>query len=115
MKCRHAVCVVRSSMTAPRAVLPGTTYMLSRRTTRRYFLLRPDADGTMQQILLYTLAATAKELGIDVHCIAGMSTHPHEDIGVIVLVIRRPDVYFDPNNPRWPEEIELPIPMPKPS
>jgi hypothetical protein len=36
-----------SEMTAPREIIPGTTYLVTRRCTQRQFLLRP-SRGTNQ-------------------------------------------------------------------
>ena len=65
-------------MTKPRFIRPGRTWMITRRTTRRHFLLRPDADGTMQQIYWYTTAVVAAKFGILVHALQVLSTHVHE-------------------------------------
>jgi len=51
--------------------------MSRRRTTLRHFLLRPDSDGTSQNIFLYCLAYAARKFGIRVHAIVVMSTHYH--------------------------------------
>ncbi|MDH5675378.1 MAG: transposase, partial [Myxococcales bacterium] len=67
-------------MTLACQVLPGKTYMLTRRVTRRHWLLRPDADGTSQQIYLYTLGYNANQHGILVHNLCQMSSHDHETI-----------------------------------
>ena len=64
-------------MSRPRPVLPGVIAMSTRRTTLRHFLLRPDADGTSQNIFLYCLAYAARKFGIQVHAIVVMSTHYH--------------------------------------
>ena len=52
--------------------------MITRRTTRRHFLLRPDADGTIQQLYWYTTAVLAKKFGIKIHAVQMLSTHLHE-------------------------------------
>ncbi|MDH5670671.1 MAG: hypothetical protein OEZ06_00885 [Myxococcales bacterium] len=67
-------------MTRARQVLPGKTYVLARRVTRRHWLLRPDADGSSQQIHLYTFGYNANEHGILVHNLCQMSSHDHETI-----------------------------------
>jgi hypothetical protein len=36
-----------------------------------------------------------------------------DDVGRRVVRVRRPDFYFDPENPQWPDEVEIPIVMPK--
>lgn len=67
-------------MSLPRQVLPGTTYVLSRRTTRRYFLFRPDRDRKMERIFWYCLAVAAQKHGVLVHAANLMSNHPHVGI-----------------------------------
>ena len=57
-------------MTRPRIVDPGATLALSRRTTRRHFLLNPHEARQMEQVYWYCLAYAA--------CL--MSTHSHEVI-----------------------------------
>jgi REP-associated tyrosine transposase len=64
-------------VTLPRCILPGTTWLLSRRTTRRFFLFRPDADGALQRIYLYCLAFAAHKYGILVHAAVLLSDHGH--------------------------------------
>ena len=50
-------CIER--MTRPRIVDPGATLALSRRTTRRHFLLNPDEARQMEQVYWYCLAYAA--------------------------------------------------------
>jgi len=50
---------------------------VSRRTTRRFFLLRPDAGGEQQRLFLYLLGVAAAKHGIRVYCVICMSTHYH--------------------------------------
>lgn len=52
--------------------------MVTRRTTRRYYLLRPDAEGVSRRIYLYVTAVIAKKFGIEVHALQVLSTHMHE-------------------------------------
>lgn len=66
---------MRVEMTLPRQVLPGSTYLITRRTLRRHFLLRPDAE--MRGVIVYLLAVSAKRSGILVHSFCAMSTHVH--------------------------------------
>jgi len=65
-------------MTRPRIVDPGATLALSRRTTRRHFLLHPDEARQMEQCYWYCLAYAAKLHGVVVHAACLMSTHAHE-------------------------------------
>jgi REP element-mobilizing transposase RayT len=62
-------------MTAPRQVLPGTTYLVTRRCTQRQFLLRP--SRLTSQVFLYLLAVAAARCGIEVHAYCVMSNHYH--------------------------------------
>ena len=59
-------------------VTPGTTWALSRRTTRRHFLFNPDEAGQMEQCYWYCLGYAAKTHGVVVHAACLMSTHSHE-------------------------------------
>jgi putative transposase len=185
----------RRRMTQPRCIRPGRTTTVTRRTTRRHFLLRPDPDGRAQQIYWYTTAVMAAKFGILLHAVQVLSTHMHEvltdpngvlpnfvrernrllanalkvhrgwpeevfqrapasyvelygpdavlkqigytlancveaglvdhpdqwpgvtvsvdDIGSKVIEVERPPVYFDPENPQWPERVTLRIEMPQ--
>jgi len=67
-------------MTRPRIVDPGATLALSRRTTRRHFLLNPDEARKMEQIYWYCLGHAAQVHGVLVHAACLMSTHAHEVI-----------------------------------
>src|SRR5512141_3450550 len=62
-------------MTAPRQILTGTTYLVTRRCFQRQFLLRPCA--TTNDIFLYVLAVAARRFGIAVHAFCVMSNHFH--------------------------------------
>ncbi len=181
-------------MTQPRCIVPDETTMITRRTTQRFYLLRPDADQTSQDIYWYTTAVLAKKFGVQLHAVQVLSTHMHEivtdvrgvlpafvrernralanalkchrgwaeevfqrrpasyvrlhgadailkeigytlancveaglvshpsqwpgvtvsahDIGRRIIRVRRPDVYFDPTNPVWPEFATIEITMP---
>jgi putative transposase len=72
-------------MSQPRSILPGATYLLTRRVLRRHLLLRPDAAIT--GLILYALAISARRFGIHVHALCAMSTHLHlvvtDDRGVL--------------------------------
>jgi hypothetical protein len=173
-------------------ILPGATYLLTRRALRRHMLFRPDPSIT--QLILYTLGVSAHRYGIQVHAVCAMSTHIHvvvtdvrgvlpqflqffhrllalgtkvlrrwegpvwdpeqtsvvrlmtrdavvqkmaytlanpviaglvrrahqwpgakvliHELGSGALRARRPNVYFDPTNPWWPDEVSLPIVLP---
>jgi putative transposase len=181
-------------MTRRRIIEAGTTWALSRRTTRRYFLLNPDQARRLEQCYWYCLGLAAQRHGVAVHAGCLMSTHSHEvvtdvrgvlprflqefhrllalttkalrgwpgevfdkrstgqhalwtpeatvealaylisnpveamavryakdwpgahtvprDIGTRVMKVERPPCYFDPENPDWPEVVELCLEMP---
>ncbi|MFY3745080.1 transposase [Anaeromyxobacter sp. Red801] len=62
-------------MTAPRQVLPGVSYLVTRRCFQRMFLLRP--SPATNAIFLYVLAVAARRYGILVHAFCVMSNHFH--------------------------------------
>ncbi len=62
-------------MTAPREIIPGRFYFLTRRTTQRQFLLRPDGETT--RIFAYCLAEAAQRCEIDLVAWLAMSNHYH--------------------------------------
>jgi len=63
------------SMTWPRRIVPGTTYLLTRRCTQRRFMLAP--RGIVPKLLGYCVALAADRHGIEVHAITSMSNHWH--------------------------------------
>lgn len=62
-------------MSQPREIVPGATYLITRRVLRRHLLFRPDAAIT--QLLVYALAVSTRRYGIEVHAHCAMSTHLH--------------------------------------
>jgi putative transposase len=76
-------------MTRRRIIEPGTTWALSRRTTRRYFLLNPDQARELEQCYWYCLGLTAKRFGVVVHAGCLMSTHSHEVVTDVRGVLPR--------------------------
>lgn len=62
-------------MTAPREILPDRIWFLTRRTTQRQFLLRPDEETT--RIFDYCLAQAAERFNIDLIAWLVMSNHYH--------------------------------------
>lgn len=62
-------------MTAPRQVLPGTTYLVTRRCAQRQFLLKPST--TTNEVFLYLLAVAARRFGVQVHAYCVLSNHFH--------------------------------------
>ncbi|WP_437874641.1 transposase [Sorangium sp. So ce513] len=62
-------------MSQPREIVPGATYLITRRVLRRHHLLRPDA--AINQLLVYVLAVSTRRYDIKVHALCAMSTHLH--------------------------------------
>jgi putative transposase len=62
-------------MTAPRQVLPGTTYLVSRRCAHREFMLTP--GKLINEVFLYLLAVAASRFAVQVHAFCVMSNHFH--------------------------------------
>jgi hypothetical protein len=63
------------SVTVARQVLPGRTYLMSRRCTQRQFLLRP--DPRVEQRFLYCLGEAAARYGVTLHGWIALSNHWH--------------------------------------
>lgn len=62
-------------MTAPRAILPGQIYLVTRRCTQRRFLLTP--TPSTNQIARYCLALAATQTGVRLNAVCVMSNHWH--------------------------------------
>jgi putative transposase len=62
-------------MTAPRQVLPGVTYLATRRCTQREFLLKP--SRVTSEVFLYVLAIAAQRFEIELHAFCVLSNHYH--------------------------------------
>ena len=62
-------------MTAPRQILPGSCYLVTRRCTQRQFLLRPSVVSN--EIVEYCLALAADQTGVELHAVCVMSNHWH--------------------------------------
>jgi REP element-mobilizing transposase RayT len=62
-------------MTAPRQILPGVTYLVTRRCAHRHFLLRP--GKTTNDVFHYVLALAARRFGIRLHAFCVLSNHYH--------------------------------------
>ena len=62
-------------MTWPRCIVPGTTYLLTRRCTQRRFTLVP--RGIVPKLIGYCVALAAERHGVLVHAITVMSNHWH--------------------------------------
>jgi len=65
-------------MPLPREVLPGRTYMITRRCTQRQFLLRP--DPATNNAFIYCLAVAAQRAGVLPIFTAAESNHHHTGI-----------------------------------
>jgi REP element-mobilizing transposase RayT len=62
-------------MTAARQILPGTTYLVTRRCSERRFFLRP--SKRTNDIFRYILAVAASRYNIQVHAYCVLSNHFH--------------------------------------
>ena len=62
-------------MTMPRRIIPGKTYLLSRRCTQREFRLSP--AGKVPLLFAYALALIAERYGVEVHIAVCMGNHYH--------------------------------------
>jgi REP element-mobilizing transposase RayT len=66
---------IKADMTLPRDIQPGRVYMVSRRSTQRQFLLRPDELTNL--IFLYALIYAARRFNIGIITVTTMSNHYH--------------------------------------
>ncbi len=62
-------------MSLPRQIIPGSTYLVTRRCSQRQFLLAP--TPYVAQVFLYCLAVAAQRTGVLVHALTLMSNHYH--------------------------------------
>lgn len=62
-------------MTLPRQIVPGRTYLVTRRCRDRRFLLRP--DPTVNGIFRYCIARAAEKCGVSIHAVVVLSNHFH--------------------------------------
>ena len=62
-------------MTAPRQVLEGSTFLVTRRCSERRFFLRP--SSVVNGIFRYVLALAARRYGVLLHACCVMSNHFH--------------------------------------
>lgn len=62
-------------MSLPRQIIPGRTYLVTRRCAQRQLLLRP--SPLVNRIFLYCLAVAAHRHGILVHAYCALSNHWH--------------------------------------
>jgi putative transposase len=62
-------------MTAPRQIIPGQSFMITRRTSERRFFLRP--DKTVNHIVEFCIALAAQNFGISLHALSVLTNHYH--------------------------------------
>jgi putative transposase len=62
-------------VSVPREILPGRSYLLTRRCTQRQFLLKP--SRRTNQLVRYCLAVAAGKSGVLLHAVCFMSNHWH--------------------------------------
>jgi putative transposase len=62
-------------VTLPRQVLPGTTYLVTRRVSQRQFLLKPSA--VTRQVVLYCFHRAAQKYDIELHALETLDNHYH--------------------------------------
>jgi putative transposase len=65
-------------MSLPREVIPGRTYLITRRCTQRQFLMRPDRETN--NAFIYCLVFAAERSGVRVLFTTAMSNHHHTGI-----------------------------------
>lgn len=65
----------KARMTAPRQILPGRTYLITRRCAHRRFRLAPSAE--VNECVGYCVAEAAAPVGVIVHAVIVMSNHIH--------------------------------------
>jgi REP-associated tyrosine transposase len=73
---------IRRGVTAPRQILPETSYLVTRRCSERRFFLRP--SPLTNAIFLYVLAVAARRHHVNIHAFCVMSSHYH-------LIVTDPD------------------------
>jgi putative transposase len=88
----YGVCLLGPAMSQPREIVPGATYLITRRTLRRHLLFRPDAVIT--QLLVYALAVSTSRFGVQMHALCAMSTHLHLVVTDVQGVLPRFLQYF---------------------
>ena len=62
-----------AAMSAPRLLMKGATYLITRRCTQRQFLLRPSPETN--RTFLYCLVYAAQQTGVEVHGLVAISNH----------------------------------------
>ena len=62
-------------MTAPRRIIPGSSYVVSRRCTQRRFYFTP--SPALVRDFKYVIACAAQAFDIEIHALVFMSNHYH--------------------------------------
>jgi REP element-mobilizing transposase RayT len=62
-------------VTRPRRIVPGLTYLVTRRCTQRKFLMLP--DSVVNQVVRYCAALAQRATGVRIHIIVVLSNHYH--------------------------------------
>jgi putative transposase len=98
-------------MAIPRYIIPGRTYLITRRCLYRAFLLKPSAK--VDQTFTYCLAVAAERYGVEVHGFLPMSNHHHIAITDVegrlpqflhwfhLMVARNLNVYYERQECFW--------------
>jgi REP element-mobilizing transposase RayT len=60
---------------AARRIVPGASYLVTRRCSERRFFLRP--SRLTNEVVLYVLAVAARRFGVLVHAFCVLSNHLH--------------------------------------
>ncbi len=67
--------IVAPILAHPRRVVPGDTYLITRRCSQRTFRLRPSPETN--RIFMYCLALAIDKTGVELHAACVMSNHHH--------------------------------------
>ena len=59
----------------PRPIVPGATYLITRRCVQRQFLMLPSAK--VNRVILFCLARAAALYGLRIHAICVLGNHLH--------------------------------------
>jgi putative transposase len=62
-------------MSHPRQIVPGNTYLITRRALRRHYLLRP--EYVVSNMFIFFLAVLGAKYGIAINAFCVMSSHDH--------------------------------------
>ena len=77
-------------MSQPRQIIPGATYLITRRVLRRHYLLKP--DFVVNNLFLFFLAVLSAKYGIAITAFCIVSTHEHlivtDKLGQLPLFLR---------------------------